>query len=74
MSDCLISNKLTLNIDKFNLLFFNMNNIWKANLDMQSGNEKLEAKEYAKYLGIYIEVSLFGRSKYKFVILNWIEE
>ena len=58
ISDCLISNKLTLNIDKFNLLFFNMNNIWKANLDMQSGNEKLEAKEYAKYLGIYIDSKL----------------
>ena len=51
----LISNKLTLNVDKSDLLFFNMNNIQKADLDIRLGNKSLEVKEYAKYLGIYID-------------------
>ena len=58
ISDWLISNKLTLNIDKSNLLFFNMNNIQKTDLDIRLGNEKLEVKEYAKYLGIHIDSKL----------------
>ena len=58
ISDWLISNKLTLNIGKSNLLFFNMNNIQKTYLDIQLGNKKLEAKEYAKYLEIHIDSKL----------------
>ena len=45
ISDWLISNKLTLKVDKSNLLFFNMNNIQKADRDIRLGNGKLEAKE-----------------------------
>ena len=55
LSDWLIPNKLSLNIDKSNLLFFNMNNIHKTDLDIRLRNEKLEVKEYAKYLGIHID-------------------
>ena len=32
-----------------------MNNILKTDLDIWLGNKKLEVKEYAKYLGIYID-------------------
>ena len=35
-----------------------MNNIQKADLDIRLGNEKLEIKEYATYLGIYIAIKL----------------
>ena len=37
-----------------------MNNIQKTDLDIRFGNEKLEVKlkEYAKYLGIYIDSKL----------------
>ena len=45
-------------MDKYNLLFFNMNNIQKTDLDIRLGNERLEVKEYAKYLGIYIDSKL----------------
>ena len=58
ISDWLISNKLTLNIDKTNFLFSNTNNIQKTDLDIQLGNEKLEVKEYAKYLRIYFDSKL----------------
>ena len=44
ISDWLISNKLTLNVDKSNLLFFNVSNIQKTDLDILLGNEKLEVK------------------------------
>ena len=58
ISDWLIPNKLTLNADKSNLLLFNMDNIQKTDLDIRLGNEKLEAKEYVKYLGSYIDSKL----------------
>ena len=58
ISDWLISNKLTLKVDSSNLLFFNMNNIQKADRDIRLGNGKLEAKEYAKYLGIFVDSKL----------------
>ena len=74
ISDWLISNKLSLNIDKSNLLFFNMNNIQETDLNMQSGNEKLEGKEYAKYLEFILAASSLGRIKYKLLILNCIKE
>ena len=59
----LISNKLTLNVDKSDLLFFNMNNIQKAYLDIRLGNKSLEVKEYAKYLGIYIDSKVTWEKK-----------
>ena len=58
ISHWLISNKLTLNVDKSNLLFFNVSNIQKTDLDIRLGNEKLEVKQYAKYLGLHIDSKL----------------
>ena len=37
------------------MLFFNINDIQETDLDKRLGNETLEVKEYAKYLGIYID-------------------
>ena len=54
----MIPNKLTLDSDKSNPLFFDMNNIEKPDLDIPTGNEKLEVKEFTKYIGIYIDSKL----------------
>ena len=35
-----------------------MNNIEKPDLDIPTGNEKLEVKEFTKYIGIYIDSKL----------------
>ena len=47
-----------------------MNNIQKAYLDIRLGNKSLEVKEYAKYLGIYIDSKVTWKNKYKLLILN----
>ena len=53
------ANKLTLNVKKSNLLFFNIgNNEPKKDINIYLDGEQLKPKEYAKYLGVYIDNKL----------------
>ena len=53
------ANKLTLNVKKSNLLFFNIgNNEPKKDINTYLDGEQLKPKEYAKYLGVYIDNKL----------------
>ena len=50
------ANKLTLNVKKPNLLFFNIgNNEPKKDINIYLDGEQLKPKEHLKYLGVYIE-------------------
>ena len=74
ISDWLISNKLTLNVDESNLLFFHMNRIQKADLNIRLENEKLKVKEFTKYVGIYIDSKLTWRKQIQITTLSWKKE
>ena len=53
------ANKLSLNVDKSNLLLFTLKKKQKsANINIHLGDDKLEPKDYAKYLGAYIDNKL----------------
>ena len=53
------ANKLTLNVDKSNLIPFNLKRNQKsANVNIHLGDDKLEPEDYAKYLGVYIDSKL----------------
>ena len=59
ISNWLKANKLTLNVKKSNLLFFNIgNNEPKKDINIYLDGEQLKPKEYAKYLGVYIDNKL----------------
>ena len=56
VSNWLKANKLTLNVKKSNLLFFNIgNNESKNDINIYLDGEQLKPKEHVKYLGVYIE-------------------
>ena len=59
VSNWLKANKLTLNVKKSNLLFFNIgNNEPKKDINIYLDGEQLKPKEYAKYVGVYIDNKL----------------
>ena len=59
VSDWLKANKLTLNVDKSNLLLFKLNrNQNNENINISLGQDKLQPKEYAKYFGVFIDSKL----------------
>ena len=59
VADWLKANKLTLNVDKSILLFLNLNRNQKsANKNIPLGDDKLKPKDYAKYLGFFIDSKL----------------
>ena len=59
MSGWLKANKLTLNVDKSNLLLFKLNrNQNNKNINISLGQDKLQPKEYAKYFGVFIDSKL----------------
>ena len=57
VATCLKANKLTLNVDKSNLLLFSLKRDHQksANINIHLGDDKLEPKDYAKDLGVYID-------------------
>ena len=53
------ANKLTVHVDKSNLILFNLKRNQKsANINIHLGDDKLEPKDYAKYLSVYIHSKL----------------
>ena len=53
------ANILTLNDDKSNLFLFNLKRYQKStNINIHLGDDKLKPKDYAKYLGLYIDSML----------------
>ena len=59
VSDWLIANKLTLNIDKSNLLLFKPNKLDAGrNFSTSINGEELKRKSFVKYLGIRIDDQL----------------
>ena len=57
VTDWLITNRLSLNVDKSNYLIFSLHNKRdKYNITMN--NDKLQEKDYTKYLGIIIDRKL----------------
>ena len=65
ISSWLKANKLTLNVKKSNLVLFSIgkNHKNKENIKLTISNEELEQKDYAKYLGIYIDKNLSWRKQ-----------
>ena len=52
-------NNLSHNVDKSNLILFNLKRNQKsANINIHLGDDKLEHKDYAKCLGVYIDSKL----------------
>ena len=49
-----------------------MNNIQKIDLDIRLGNEKLEVKQYAKYLGIYVDSKLTWEKKIQLLLSAFV--
>ena len=60
ISNGLKANKLTSNVKKSNLLLFNLsiNKKLKETINVSIKDQKLAQKEYAKYLGVYIDCYL----------------
>ena len=59
VSNWLKANKLTLNVKKSNLQVFNIgNNEPRKDINIYLDGEQLKPKEYAKYLGVYIDNKL----------------
>ena len=53
------ANKLTLNVDKSNLILLNLKRKQKStNINIHLGDDKLEPKDYAKSLGVNIDSKL----------------
>ena len=53
------ANILTLNDDKSNLFLFNLKRYQKStNINIHLRDDKLKTKDYAKYLGVYIDSML----------------
>ena len=65
ISCCLKANKLTLNVKKSNLLLFSIskNSPKQENINITISNEKLEQKDYGKYLVIFIDKNLPWRKQ-----------
>ena len=57
VTDWLVTNRLSLNVDKSKYLIFSLNNK-RDKLNITMNNEKLQEKEYAKYLGVIIDRKL----------------
>ena len=60
ISDRLKANKLTLNVKKANLIFYNITEkkVHNDSLKTFINGEELEQKKYVKYLGIYFDSAL----------------
>ena len=60
ISNLLKANKLTLNVKELNLLLINLskNKKLKETINIFIEDQKLSRKEYAKYLGVYIDCHL----------------
>ena len=65
ISSWLKAKKLTLNVKKSNLVLFSIgkNHKNKESIKLTISNEELEQKDYAKYLGIYIDKNLSCRKQ-----------
>lgn len=57
------ANKLTLNVSKSNIILFGRNGTQINILDIQAEGQKIQHKDYAKYLDIFINVQ-FAWKKY----------
>ena len=59
------ANKLTLNVEKSNLIQFSFgkNTKNKENINITINNEELEQKDYAKYLGLFVDKNLSWRKQ-----------
>ena len=63
ISNWLIANKLSLNVDKSNLVIFSLNKSpHQHDIKIHINNELLEPKDYAKYLGLSIDSKLTWRN------------
>ena len=64
ISSLLKANKFTLNVKKSNLVLFSIGKTPKTeNINTTISNEELEQKDYAKYLGIYIDKNLLWKKQ-----------
>ena len=58
------ANKLTPNVSKSNLLLFNVGNKPQNKFEIFTDQEQLDQKEYARYLGIFIDNTLSWEKAY----------
>ena len=65
MTNWLIANKLTLNVDKSNFLYFHTAKKKKPSFKLKMKNEPLIEKEYTKYLGVLIDNKLTWKFQIK---------
>ena len=76
IANWLKANKLTLNVKKTNLLVFNSrkNSKEKPPAKLFINDEKLEQKDFAKYLGVYFDKQLSWSKHIELQITNFIKE
>ena len=73
VSDWLIANKLSLNVDKTNVILFKNKNTNEGQIDLYINDELLKEKDTAKYLGIQLDHKLTWKDQINQINLKLVK-